>query len=566
MRFWTLLLVSLILAGFVVAQKPEETNEPEVINQANIRLDDAIRLLAKEAKINLVLPFELDKKITIQNERQVDALKLLQIVCATHGYELVKDGDIYTVTEVKKKDTTSGEPSSTGMVAPMTTGISASSSEEGSNVGNFQLLRTPVEQAEGKIRSMLSIQGKLEINRDANAINVLDNPANVKQIKDYVDFLNMDPAAAFEARMEQRTFKINRMTAETIDAMATKMVSEKGKFVFDKTSMTVTIIERKEVLDNIAAFINAADQAEPQLYIRCHFVEVSLEAGTLLATKFSVSPHFTTSGEMGTMDTGFNLIPSTLGSQDVTSFSITDPKNNFTASLSATANRDNYRLLSSPNLLCYNKQKSTISITTQLPYYESTVNTASTPPSVTKTVAFKEVGIKMEVLPEIYSDGTVKLNIKPEVGEKTSDFDGIPVIRTKNVESNVLVKDGQVIVIAGLLEDQVTKIRYKVPLLGDIPLLGFLFSREEQTMKKTELVIFLHVTLMNDAALKNMANQKWREQEEQFQRFDTEYEFYPHLKEKLDMQKLNPRYDQSDVKASNAKAKVADNFEFAPRK
>ncbi len=569
MRFWTLLLVLFLLVGFVFAQEPEvSSEEPEPINQPSIRMDDALRLLAREAKINLVLPFELDKKISITNERRVDALKLLQIVCSSHGYQLVKDGDIYTVLEMKKKETEGGQPSqptSPGMEMPTTTGVVTQ--QEGVSTANFQLLRTRVEQVESKVRSMLSIGAIFDMNRDSNAFYVEDKPENVTKVKNYVDFLNMDPAAAFEARVEQRTFKINRIPAENVSDMLSKLVTEKGKFVFDKASMTLTVVESREVLDTIDQFIKTADQVEPQLYIRCHFVEVNLTAGTKLATEFQQESGIHFADDVDGGPAGFNLMPTDindLSKTDNAVFNIFSSKNNITASMAAIANRDNYRLLSSPNLLCYNKQKSSINITTEIPYKQSTTTTDSGTAS-TSTVEFKEVGITMEVTPEIYSDGSVKLNLKPEVSEDKGRYEGTPVIRKKTIESNVLVKDGQVVVIGGLLEDQVKKSRYKVPLLGDIPLLGLLFSREQQDMVKTELVIFLHVTLMNDTSVKNMADKKWREQEEKFQKFDTEYEFYPHLKERLDMQKLNPRYDQ-DTKASATKAKVADNFEFAPHK
>jgi len=574
MRFWTLLLVTLILAGFAIAQ--EEKIESEALNLQSVRLDDAIRTLGKEAKINLVLPFELDKKVTIQNEKVVDPLKLLGIVCASHGYELVKHDDIYTVQEMKKKET----KTETGEVSTTTTPSGMQTEEEtakpaGPISSNFQLTHVQVEQAESKVRALLSMQGKLEVNREANALYVTDLAANIQQVKEYVDFLNMDPDAAFQARMESRTFKINHIPAEIVEQNIGKMVSDKGKYVFDKTSMTLTVMERKEALDNIAQFITAADQAEPQLFIRCHFIEVNLSAGSKLSTDFEVKDmHFAGNVSGGSKGAGFNMVdgglvdsanPSTI-LNDTAVFSVASVKNDISAYLVAKANRDNYRVLSSPNLLCYNKQKSSIDIVTELPYKQSTTTTDAGSTS-TSSIEFKDVGIKMEVMPEIYSDGTVKLNLKPEVSEeKGSRVDGVPVIRKKTVESNVLVKDGQVVVIGGLLEDQVIKTRYKVPLLGDIPLLGFLFSREEQNMQKTELVIFLHVTLVNDSIIKNMSEQKWREQEDKFQKFDTEFEFYPHLKEKLDMQKLNPNYGQADMKASSVKEKVADNFGFATHK
>jgi len=572
-RIWAFILVAAMMTCNVLVICQEPTVEPEegtedlkseLNSSKDIRLDELAKVLAEKAKINLVLTHEIDKKINFKLEENVEPLQLLKIVVAAHGYELLKNGNIYTI-EAKKEQTpsTTTAPSTTpefgqpmpGSVSGTETGIV----EAGPNY--FQLTRVPVEQVESKLREMLSINGKLDVNRQGNAVYVTDNPTNVQQIRNYIEFLNVDPSNAQEARMQQRTFKINHISPESIEEIMKKVATEKTKYMFDRNSMTLVVMDREEVLNNLAQFLNTADQAEPQLFIHCHFIEVEVSAGTNLGTSFSVAD---VRIDDTYSDFGFDLAQS-----DPTSFlDISSPVNNISAGLSATAERKNVRILSSPNLLCYNRQRSSIQMIKEVPYVQSTTDTTGGSGTTTETIEYKEVGISMEVTPEIYSGGTAKLNLKPSVSE-VIDYYGeneVPIIKKKAVESNVIVKNNQVVVIGGLLEDSVQKTRYKVPLLSEIPILGMLFSKEEQNIRKTELIIFLHIILVNDKIIKNMADAKWQEQEDKFQKYDTEFEFYPHMREKIEMDEMNPNYN-SGPQSSATKSKVAtteDTFTFTP--
>ncbi|NUM35140.1 MAG: hypothetical protein HUU50_11385 [Candidatus Brocadiae bacterium] len=509
------------------------------ISLKDARLDDVVRMLAEQAKINLVLTKEIDKKVTLQLKDSIPPLKLLEVVCNEHGYLLVKKENIYTLEERRKETSDKSEP---GMNDKL--GISEVKSSE---KNYFQLLRTPVEQVEAKIKSLLSFQGRMEINREANAVLIFDNPENVGKVKEYVDFLNLDPSSALEARLQERTFKVNRLSPDSVEETIKGMLTpEKGKVTFDKKSMTLVVRDKEEVLNKIAQFLGAADQPEPQVYIRCHVVEVTLDANT--GTGFSFESEGWKLDDLAMNPTYFNALPSSYSS--TMGIGLRSPNDDFSAKMSATANRNNARLLSSPNLLCANKLTSKIEVTQDLPYTTSELDKDTN--TITVTVAFKEAGIKLDVTPDIYADGTVKMLLKGEVSAKISDFtytaNGIsnivPVLKKKIVESNVIAKDRQTIVIGGILEDSIRKTRFKVPLLGDIPLLGLLFGSEVQEMVKTELLIFMNITIVNEEYLKNMANHEWKAQQEKFDKFDTEFEFYPHLKQKLEMDKLNPQYDK----------------------
>ena len=98
--------------------------------------------------------------------------------------------------------------------------------------------------------------------------------------------------------------------------------------------------------------------------------------------------------------------------------------------------------------------------------------------------------------PHVNGAGFVTLDVEPEVSEATGENDtidgnAIPVIAEKTVKTSIMVMDGETLVIAGLVKDKIIDIKKKLPLLGDIPVLGLIFQKSEKTNTKTDLMIFI---------------------------------------------------------------------------
>ena len=133
--------------------------------------------------------------------------------------------------------------------------------------------------------------------------------------------------------------------------------------------------------------------------------------------------------------------------------------------------------------------------------YASTTGTAGVSPFT--TVERKDVGLMLRVRPQINENGTVKMSVYQEVSKIDSstlkDTNG-PTTSKRSIESNVLVEDGSIIVLGGLLQDDYSQGEDKVPLFGDIPGLGNLFRSENRARKKTNLMVFLRPVVVRDAA------------------------------------------------------------------
>jgi type II secretory pathway component GspD/PulD (secretin) len=127
-------------------------------------------------------------------------------------------------------------------------------------------------------------------------------------------------------------------------------------------------------------------------------------------------------------------------------------------------------------------------------------------PIVAETVSFVDVGMKLYVTPTIGDDGYITMKIRPEVSSvdrilRTSQNNPIPIVRTSESETTVMVKDGITITIAGLIEEREINKVEGVPLLCKIPILGYLFTNTSKQKEKTELVIFLTPRIMTGDVL-----------------------------------------------------------------
>jgi type II secretory pathway component HofQ len=135
-----------------------------------------------------------------------------------------------------------------------------------------------------------------------------------------------------------------------------------------------------------------------------------------------------------------------------------------------------------------NGQEANIDIVEEIPYQQLTLGEGQT----TATTLFKEVGIKLKVKPQINRDGSVVLNVAPEQSFRTGEsIDSVPVISTSKSNTTFIIKNTETAVIGGLIRETDSQSEYKVPLLGDIPVLGYLFKRSDKQKVRTELTIFI---------------------------------------------------------------------------
>jgi general secretion pathway protein D len=160
-------------------------------------------------------------------------------------------------------------------------------------------------------------------------------------------------------------------------------------------------------------------------------------------------------------------------------------------------------ILSTPNLVTLDNEEARIVVGQNVPFVTgSYTNTGTTTSSPFQTIERKDVGTTLKIKPQIGENGTVRMTIYQEsssIGDvATGTANAGPTTNKRSIESTIVVDDGQIIVLGGLIEDNYTMNRSKVPLLGDIPFIGGLFRSEHRERKRSNLMVFLRPVVMRD--------------------------------------------------------------------
>jgi general secretion pathway protein D len=176
----------------------------------------------------------------------------------------------------------------------------------------------------------------------------------------------------------------------------------------------------------------------------------------------------------------------------------------------------NTRVLSSPKLMALNNQTAILKVVNNLVYFtvKSDTTTPATGPAVTNKTSTPHtvpVGVVMSVTPQVNENGAVTLNVRPTISRSVGNGiedpanpgSFVPEIQVREMESMLQVNSGQTVVLGGLMEDTVDKNTDAVPGISKLPLIGKLFQGKNDTVKKTELVIFLRPTVIPNASLES---------------------------------------------------------------
>lgn len=268
----------------------------------------------------------------------------------------------------------------------------------------------------------------------------------------------------------------------------------------DTNSLIVTAASKYR--EQVRQIIEELDRPVPQVLIKVLVAEVTHTSSDDIGLDFSVlnqRPVSTTVNGTTTTTLKGSSGGTNLGNEAAAAanggLTVSLLESNVTATLHALAVAGKLDVLSRPYILASDNQLASITVGQEVPFVTDTRLTDTG--QQINTVQYQDVGIILNVTPHINPDGLVILDVTPEISQLTNSTVTIsanvtaPIIDKRSADSRVGIRDGQTVVIGGLMEDQKTTTITKVPLLGDIPFLGVLFQRSQAAKTKTELLIFL---------------------------------------------------------------------------
>lgn len=260
----------------------------------------------------------------------------------------------------------------------------------------------------------------------------------------------------------------------------------------------VTSPENKAIVQGI---LDQLDKIPEQVMIETLIVEASLDASNKLGIEWNFAENnaaslFGAKGTKGTASQSFGNAANTTQPQGLR-YTLTGGQ--YGALLTALKTDSNFEILSTPRIFTSNNAQATINISQSLPYVTSQQTNANG--VTTFNYSFLDVGIILTVTPRITANGYVTMDVTQTANDfvRYTDFNA-PVVNQREAETTVSVKDGETVVLGGIIKSSVSTSVNKLPLLGDIPVLGKLFQSSSQTKSKTELLVFLTPRVVRDPA------------------------------------------------------------------
>ena len=334
-------------------------------------------------------------------------------------------------------------------------------------------------------------------------------------------------------QLQTESFQINYHKAKEIfDFLKSKdqtMLSKRGSVVVDERSNKVFVTDVGSRLQALRRLVQEIDVAPRQVLIEARIVEANNTFARDLGVRLGFgdrrnrslggggkigfgTSEFASGNADGTINTGANapintilrrvgesatsgdgFLPNGYGALNLTLFnnSLTRFLN---LELQALESDGRGRVVSSPRVLTANQVEASIEQGTEIPYQEATSSGAT-------SVSFKKAVLSLKVKPQITPDGRLQLSI--EVNKDRPLYENallnVPPIETKNVKSEVLIENGGTVVIGGIYEEEESSGEDKVPLLGDVPVLGHLFKTQSKVSNRKELLVFITPRIVSDA-------------------------------------------------------------------
>lgn len=259
----------------------------------------------------------------------------------------------------------------------------------------------------------------------------------------------------------------------------------------DPRSNAILLVADDAEYENVRRIVAELDVAPAQVLVEATVAEVTLND----QLKYGVQWFF----ENGSTTGGFGSSGSTAAASSYPGFSVRYLGGDFRAVLNALSGVTDVQLVSTPRILVLANETADLQVGDQVPIITQTTTGATNDALTVNTVQYRDTGVVLQVTPRVGEGGVVFIDISQEVSEVTgttsSDIDS-PTIQSRRFSTKIQVQDGQVVALGGLLRNSRNVGDTRVPYLGQIPGVGVLFRSRDQTVRQTELVVFLKITLV----------------------------------------------------------------------
>ncbi|KPK41687.1 MAG: hypothetical protein AMJ65_08945 [Phycisphaerae bacterium SG8_4] len=371
------------------------------------------------------------------------------------------------------------------------------------SIATVKLKSLDAETLSSAIEGMCSPYGSISSDKKTNSLIICDTSEDLARI--LAEIRKADATAPEPLFVETANLKF--LDATSLTEGLKGMLSPYGSVTVNKSSNSLIISDTEENLSRILSEIERADKTPRQIMVEVVVVDVQLNDDTAIGinwdilsdTKYDVAyrQNYTTRlGSTVENDT-------TVG--NATAFNTTGLGGDFSVISGTIRNvvsmlqqKRDVEILASPRAMMVSGQTAKIRAVEEIPYSEVSDTAAGGAGALTST-QFKEVGVTLEVTGTITDGNNIFLTLNSQQSVQTSESTtGVPVVDAREVDTSLMLKDGQIVVIGGLRRQEKTNQVSQIPILGDIPLLGLLFKYTNTVLNNTELIVFVSPHIYRD--------------------------------------------------------------------
>lgn len=354
------------------------------------------------------------------------------------------------------------------------------------------------------------------------------------------NMIRIAPAGQLAAAPERYISKIYRITyADVIEVEKAlkKFISEAGSLSSNPGTSNIIVTDTESKIKAIDTFIQEIDRKTSQILVEARIYDITCKDRLDLGVEWNVGRNTTyytndeavvPPGTMGNIKTGATdpfitgmfrgATGKTSNTTGLIKFGFFTSHIDIDAIIRAQKENINAKLLANPRVLVLDNEEANIKIITEIPYQQ--LNQGGGATIAFGTTEFREVGVTLNVIPHLTRDGMIRLQLKPEFSVQTGTVDigesaaggtryPQPVIDKREAITTLLVHDGQTVVLGGLRKKDVTQQIDKVPLLGDLPLIGNLFKFTGEDTVISELVVFITPWIIDQPVLSETEQQQY---------------------------------------------------------
>ena len=277
----------------------------------------------------------------------------------------------------------------------------------------------------------------------------------------------------------------------------TRDLSNQVTVVADPNTNSLIVVTAPEYAEIVKRIVDQLDKIPQQVLIETVIVEASLTAADKLGVTFNSTSTGNTSSTIGGV---FNNVgaTTTTTNTDNEGFQYSITGKNYSIFLNALKQDSKFQVLATPKIFTSNGVDAQINISQSVPYITNSITDVNG--NISYQYAFQDVGVVLDVTPRITSNGYVSM----DVTQTANDLQGYtsfnaPIVNQRSANTTVSVKDNNTVILGGIIRKDLTTDVRKIPLLGDIPVLGQLFRSNVKSNVKTELIVFLTPRIVNSA-------------------------------------------------------------------